>query len=72
MGFSGWRDALHPDFLNTMNWFEYSKLSLKKVSFDKSLLKKELNKSLTMLGQEERQKLLRWYREKFKNKQNKS
>ncbi|WP_169316421.1 hypothetical protein [Echinicola vietnamensis] len=55
-----------------MNWFEYSKLSLKKVSFDKSLLKKELNKSLTMLGQEERQKLLRWYREKFKNKQNKS
>lgn len=41
---------------------EYLKLILKKVSFDKSLFKKEYRKSLRMLGTDDAQALRQWIR----------
>lgn len=43
-----------------MIMFEYTKLVLTKVSFDRNLFKKELIKSLRALQSEERQLLLLW------------
>jgi len=39
---------------------EYSKLILKKVSFDSGLFEKELKKSISYLQQEEVMELLKW------------
>ncbi|MFM2136084.1 MAG: hypothetical protein RL021_1484 [Bacteroidota bacterium] len=43
-----------------MLMFDYTKLVLQKVSFDRSLFKKELSKSLNALQPSERQSLKIW------------
>ena len=40
---------------------EYSKTILKKVSFDKSLLKKEFEKALQYLDKNEQVEFINWY-----------
>lgn len=45
--------------------FEYSKLILKKVSFDKNLLKKEFEKALTYLSKEEQKEFKHWYQQHY-------
>lgn len=44
---------------------EYSKIILKKVSFDSGLFEKELKKSLNHLRQEEVEELLKWVKLHF-------
>lgn len=46
--------------INSMNMFEYTKLVLTKVSFDKNLFQKELVKAIKTLGKEERKMLQVW------------
>lgn len=45
-----------------MTWFDYSQRLLQKVSFDKTLFRKELRKLLGDLSARERIQLLRWCR----------
>lgn len=47
---------------------EYSKLILEKVSFDKELFKKELDKALKVLMPEEIEQLLSWAKKQFYGK----
>ena len=44
---------------------EYSKTILKKVSFDKSLLKKEFEKALRYLDKNERKEFINWYQLRY-------
>lgn len=46
-----------------MSWFDYSQCVLQKVSFDKTLFRKELRKLLGYLSVGERIQLLRWCRQ---------
>ncbi|HAZ23331.1 MAG TPA: hypothetical protein DEQ87_16255 [Algoriphagus sp.] len=48
-----------------MNWLQYSKEILRKVSFDSQLLKKEFKKALRMLNRKDGISLKRWFKEKF-------
>ncbi len=50
-----------------MSWLQYSMEILKKVSFDKGLVRKELRKALKSLSREEAHSLNLWYKEKFEN-----
>ena len=43
-----------------MSYLDYYKTILKKVSFNKQLFHKELNKALRYLGEDERESLLVW------------
>jgi hypothetical protein len=47
---------------------EHQKMVLKGISFDKTLFKKELIKSLSWLSKEEQTKLLTWVKENFSYK----
>ncbi len=44
-----------------MNWLLYSKLILKKVSFDRQLMRKEFRKAIDILNKEESDNLKEWY-----------
>ena len=44
-----------------MNWLLYSKLILKKVSFDRQLMRKEFRKTIDILNKEESDNLKEWY-----------
>lgn len=48
--------------------FEYSKEILTKVSFDKNLFSKELQKAITWLKKDERKMLMMWCLATFGNK----
>ncbi len=50
--------------VQTMSFFEYSKMILEKVSFYPAIFKKELRKALRNLGRNEAQQLIIWCREK--------
>lgn len=49
-----------------MNWLEYSKMILQKVSFSRELFRKELRKSLKKLDMNQRNELILWCRDSFK------
>lgn len=53
--------------INEISWLEYSKTILKKVSFDTTIFKKELLKSLIKLTKDEIIKLKNWCRQTFSN-----
>lgn len=55
-----------------MDKLEYCKEILKKVSFDKTLLRKEYEKALKSLSDEKADLLDQWYNEKFENNYRKS
>jgi hypothetical protein len=44
---------------------EYSKTIMQKVSFNRSLLQKELGKALKWLNQQEREELAKWTRSNY-------
>ena len=50
-----------------MDKLEYCKVILKKVSFDKALLRKEYKKALESLTDEKADLLDLWYKQKFGN-----
>ncbi len=50
-----------------MKMLEYVKLILEKVSFERKLFEKELNKGLKMLSVKELKELRKWCYEKFGN-----
>lgn len=50
-----------------MTMFEYTKLILEKVSFDKKLFEKELKKAIKWLVPHEIKELKKWCYEKFGN-----
>ncbi|WP_460979394.1 hypothetical protein [Spirosoma knui] len=45
-----------------MSWLEYSQCVLEKVSFDRTLFRKELRKFVRYLSASERLQLIRWCR----------
>lgn len=44
---------------------EYSKKIIQKVSFDKSLLKKEFRKALSYLSEQEQKEFKYWYQQRY-------